>query len=154
MSLAVAVRSLPRHIFKSTESELYRYPGYLREYRLTKRYIEDVTTSSNSQGSGNEPVDGGPIRIPDMQRAIEKVQDNRRLRDLEDCITPIEEAMGLLKETMPDHWQLCEMKYFKGRGWEEIQATLHLSERRCYDIRREAVEHIAPLLWGAYGRKE
>lgn len=153
MTLPVAeVGSLPRHIFRSTEAELYRYPSYVREYRLTKRYIEDVTTCSDSPGSGSEPVGGGPLRIPDLQKAIEKVQDSRRLRDLEGCIFPIEEAMGLLKETMPDHWQLVEMKYFRGRSWLEIQATLHLSERRCYDIRREAIEHVAPLLWGAYGR--
>ena len=151
MPESLRVESLPRHIFRATEAELYRYPAYLREYRLRKRHIEDIVTSGSSPGNGGEPVDGGPVRVPDLQKAIEKVESSRRLQNLLAKIEPIEEAMGLLKETMPDLWKLVDLKYFKGRGWGEVMADLAICERLFYKKRRMAIERIAPILWGDFG---
>jgi hypothetical protein len=146
-SIIDEARSLDRHAFRSTEAELYRYPAYVREHRLRKRYLEDLATSHVAE----EPVDGGPMPIPDIHRAVVRADEDRRLKVLECKIGAIEEAMELLRETRPEHWRLCYLKYFRGRGVAEVMAELNVSQTQFFRMRRSAIEQVAPLLFGPFG---
>lgn len=146
------VAPLDKHLIRAVQAEITRYQRYQAEYRTRRRYIQSM---AGARGVLKEdPVQGGcgGSGLPDAQRIVERLEEDRRLRVLECRIGAIEEGLGILKETAPEIWKVAEMMCVQGTlPPEEAAAEMQVSVAHYYRLRRRMLEQMAPILFGAFG---
>ena len=135
--------SISRFLFRATEEELFRHEENLRRYRLRKWEI------TSCRPPAMERVDGSRT-VCALEATVERLMEDRRMKHLEERIVPVECAVSLLKDRNPELYRLVELKYFHKLSMPEVMAEMAVSEREYYRKRREAIELVAPFLFGAY----
>lgn len=141
-------KSLPEHIFKRVEKELYRYPRYkatLAAYPVDRndillRFREWPPPEGGVSGQTSDRTGGGAIRLDFI---------DERKRAAEQIVEAIEACYATLND---EEQELVRLKYWQRNQMtnEQIIATMDMerpiSRRQWYRMREDVVAEFAKVM--------
>lgn len=125
---------LPRAIFRYVEHELYNYD-------LTKKELGELRQEiiSLSSSPGFVAVNENGTSDSTGKKAV-KLITNAAIARMTKTLAGIDKALMRLAN---HHRQLFELKYRRGKPWQEICQEMHIEERTYYKYRKELVAMVA-----------
>lgn len=79
------------------------------------------------------------MKIPTKTNELEQIKDSLELVDV---------ALTILKDYNERYRVILENHYIKGVRMEDIAETIHTSRSRCYELCKEALTHMANMIFG------
>jgi len=151
---------LPKHVRRFVYSEIRSLEFYRREQDFHRKRLEEIDTDLGSvllpQFPEGERVQGKTPSDPAALRRVYLVDEREwrqeRLKVLQQKINIINGALNVL-DPEKEHAIRWAATTEKDRAplWQ-IADRHHVCEKTIYNWQREAVEKIAPLLLGVFGR--
>lgn len=130
--------------FRHVEAELYAYPETVKEIKI--RRAELLSGSNEELVGGKSNLPGDPVG-----RAVARVTDDRRLRQMERVTSTIESVLESTDtdEELNPYRRIVELYYWqknKKYSWERIAAEAKVSRATAFRMRRLIVHAIAERL--------
>lgn len=127
--------SIPGHIFKYIEGELYDLDDNIKELKHLK---EDIATKG--MGVSYEGIPGGDNGFHSKtENSVQRIMSNKVAIRAEKTINHIETALKKLNDS---EVELYYKKYRQEKGWKKILSEMNISQATYFRWRRKIVRKV------------